>query len=98
MDGLSGRGQVIVIGATNRLGEYATERPVKFQEVWATLYQNLGLNLRSVREFDLRGRPQYLVDEGIDIGRRDACLLRFLAGIDLDVAIRPAAEVSHFLG
>jgi hypothetical protein len=55
-----------VIGATNRLGEYATERPVKFQEVWATLYQNLGLNLRSVREFDLRGRPQYLVDEGIE--------------------------------
>lgn len=55
-----------VIGATNRLGEYATERPVHFQEVFATLYHNLGLNLRSVREFDLRGRPQYLVDEGVE--------------------------------
>ena len=54
-----------VIGATNRLGEHATERPVSFQEVWATLYQNLGLNLQAVREFDLRGRPQYLVDEGV---------------------------------
>ncbi|MCB9873267.1 MAG: DUF1501 domain-containing protein [Planctomycetaceae bacterium] len=54
-----------VIGVTNRLGEYATERPVTFQEVFATLYQNLGLNLRAVREFDLRGRPQYLVDEGV---------------------------------
>jgi hypothetical protein len=54
-----------VIGATNRLGEYATERPVTFQEVWATLYHNLGLNLATVREFDLRGRPQYLVDEGV---------------------------------
>jgi hypothetical protein len=54
-----------VIGATNRLGEHATERPVTFQEVWATLYHNLGLNLRAVREFDLRGRPQYLVDEGV---------------------------------
>jgi hypothetical protein len=54
-----------VIGATNRLGEYATERPVTFQEVFATLYQNLGLNLRAVREFDLRGRPQYLVDDGV---------------------------------
>jgi hypothetical protein len=54
-----------VIGATNRLGEYATERPVTFQEVFATLYHNLGLNLRAVREFDLRGRPQYLVDEGV---------------------------------
>jgi hypothetical protein len=55
-----------VIGATNRLGEHAVERPVNFQEVWATLYHNLGLNLRAIREFDLRGRPQYLVDEGIE--------------------------------
>jgi hypothetical protein len=55
-----------VIGATNRLGEYATERPVSFQEVFATLYQNIGLNLRAVREFDLRGRPQYLVDQGVE--------------------------------
>jgi hypothetical protein len=55
-----------VIGATNRLGEYPIERPVKFQEVWATLYNAVGLNLRSVREFDLRGRPQYLVDQGIE--------------------------------
>jgi len=55
-----------VIGATNRLGEHAVERPVNFQEVWATLYHNLGLNLRAIREFDLRGRPQYLVDEGVE--------------------------------
>ena len=54
-----------VIGATNRLGEHAVDRPVTFQEVWATLYHNLGLNLRAIREFDLRGRPQYLVDEGV---------------------------------
>jgi hypothetical protein len=55
-----------VIGATNRLGEHAISRPVSFQEVWATLYHNLGLNLRAIREFDLRGRPQYLVDEGVE--------------------------------
>jgi uncharacterized protein DUF1501 len=54
-----------VIGSTNRLGEYAKDRPVSFQEVWATLYHNLGLKLRAIREFDLRGRPQYLVDEGV---------------------------------
>ena len=54
-----------VIGATNRLGEYATDRPVTFSEIAATLYQNIGLNLRAVREFDLRGRPQYPVDEGV---------------------------------
>jgi hypothetical protein len=55
----------MVIGATNRLGEHPIERPVTFQEVWATLYTNLGLDLGTVREFDLRGRPQYLVDEGV---------------------------------
>lgn len=54
-----------VIGATNRLGEYATDRPVTFQEVFATLYNNIGMNLRAIREFDLRGRPQYPVDEGV---------------------------------
>jgi uncharacterized protein (DUF1501 family) len=54
-----------VIGATNRLGEYATDRPVTFQEVFATLYHNVGINLRAVREFDLRGRPQYPVDPGV---------------------------------
>ena len=27
--------------------------------------QNLGLNLRAILEFDLRGRPQYLVDDGV---------------------------------
>ena len=55
-----------VIGATNRLGEYATDRPVTFQEIFATLYHNIGMNLRSVREFDLRGRPQYPVDPGVE--------------------------------
>ncbi|HND51427.1 MAG TPA: DUF1501 domain-containing protein, partial [Pirellulaceae bacterium] len=55
-----------VIGATNRLGEHPIDRPVTFQEIWATLYQNLGLNLRAIREFDLRGRPQYLVDQGVE--------------------------------
>ncbi len=55
-----------VIGKTNRFGEHPIERPVTFQEVWATLYHNMGLNLRAIREFDLRGRPQYLVDEGVE--------------------------------
>ena len=50
-----------VIGATNRLGEYAKDRPVLFGEVLATLYHNLGLTLDSTRSFDLRGRPQYAV-------------------------------------
>ena len=32
------------IGATNRLGEYAKDRPVTFSEVFATLYHNLGID------------------------------------------------------
>ncbi|MGE0758863.1 MAG: DUF1501 domain-containing protein [Pirellulaceae bacterium] len=53
-----------VIGATNPYGEYPVERPIKFQEVFATLYTKAGLDLNT-RAFDLRGRPQYLVDPEI---------------------------------
>ena len=52
-----------VIGRTNKYAEYPADRPVKFQEVFATLYAKAGLNLNT-REFDLRGRPQYLVEPG----------------------------------
>jgi hypothetical protein len=55
-----------VIGATNRLGEYAVKRPVTFQEVFATLYTNLGMNLSAIRAFDANGRPQNLVDDGVE--------------------------------
>jgi Protein of unknown function (DUF1501) len=53
-----------VIGATNRLAEHAVKRPVTHQEVFATLYHNIGLNLSKVREFDPNGRPQYPVEPG----------------------------------
>lgn len=52
-----------VIGATNRLGEHATDRPVHFQEVFATLYKNLGINVDHLTLRDLQGRPQYLIDQ-----------------------------------
>ncbi|MDP6446967.1 MAG: DUF1501 domain-containing protein [Pirellulaceae bacterium] len=55
-----------VIGSTNRLGEYADDRPVTFQDIMATLYQNIGIDLRTVREFDFRSRPQYPVDSGVE--------------------------------
>jgi hypothetical protein len=53
------------IGATNRLGEYAKERPVHFQEVFATLYHNLGLDPARTTITDATGRPQYLVDKPV---------------------------------
>jgi hypothetical protein len=51
-----------VIGATDRLGGEATERPVQFGEVFSTLYHNLGIDTGKVTVPDLAGRPQYLVD------------------------------------
>lgn len=49
------------IGATNRLGEHAARRPVHFQEVFATLYHNLGINPATTHLIDPTGRPQHLV-------------------------------------
>lgn len=55
-----------VIGATDRLGGEPVERPVKFQEVFATLYHNIGIDLSSATVQDTQGRPHYLVDPGIE--------------------------------
>ena len=52
-----------VIGKTNRFAEYAVDRPVKFQEVFATLYKNAGIDVENVRVFDQAGTPQYLVEQ-----------------------------------
>jgi hypothetical protein len=51
-----------VIGSTDRYGGEADDRPVHFQEIFATLYHNLGFDLQSTTVQDLTGRPQYLVD------------------------------------
>ena len=53
-----------VIGSTDRLGAEAKDRPVHFQEVFATLYHNLGINVATTTVSDLTGRPQFLVDNG----------------------------------
>ncbi|HZL34711.1 MAG TPA: DUF1501 domain-containing protein [Tepidisphaeraceae bacterium] len=51
-----------VIGRTDRLASEATDRPVEFGEVFATLYANLGIDIAKTTLPDLSGRPQYLVD------------------------------------
>ena len=53
-----------VIGATDKHGGEAIQRPVTFQEVIATLYHNLGIDASSVTVPDMTGRPHYLVDDG----------------------------------
>jgi hypothetical protein len=51
-----------VIGATDRLGGEAVDRPVTFPEIYATLYRNLGIDASSATISDLSGRPQYLIE------------------------------------
>jgi hypothetical protein len=53
-----------VIGATDKHAAEATERPVHYQDVIATLYQHLGIDARGTTLTDTTGRPQYLVDLG----------------------------------
>ena len=55
----------LVIGATNRYAEHAKDRPVTFQERFATFYHNLGINVQTATVTDNSGRPHYLVDSGV---------------------------------
>lgn len=50
-----------VIGATNKYAEFAKDRPVTFQSVFATLYHNLGIAPDTAVP-DRNGRPMYLLD------------------------------------
>ena len=52
-----------VIGSTTRGAEEAKDRPVHFQEIFATLYRNLGIDPHQTTLPDLTGRPQYLLDQ-----------------------------------
>jgi hypothetical protein len=51
-----------VIGSTDRQAGHAKDRPVTFQEVFATLYSNLGINPQTATVNDLSSRPQHVVD------------------------------------
>lgn len=52
-----------VIGSTTRWAEEPLSRPVHFREVFATLYQRMGLDITTPQLTDLAGRPQFLVGE-----------------------------------
>lgn len=52
-----------VIGKTNRLGEYAIDRPIDVQEVVGQIYRNLGIDPMTTTVKDPTGRPQFLVDK-----------------------------------
>ncbi|REK15611.1 MAG: DUF1501 domain-containing protein [Planctomycetota bacterium] len=52
-----------IIGETDKSGGEPADRPVHVQEVFATLYRNLGIDVNTVKIPDLSGRPRYLVDD-----------------------------------
>ncbi|MFO0870830.1 MAG: DUF1501 domain-containing protein [Pirellulales bacterium] len=52
-----------VVGATTADAGHAKDRPIHVQEVFATLYRSLGIDVRSTQLFDTAGRPQYLVEK-----------------------------------
>ncbi|QDU93384.1 DUF1501 domain-containing protein [Lignipirellula cremea] len=52
-----------IIGETDRLGEHARSRPYTPQDILATLYHVLGIDLNTTLN-DQNGRPQYLIDKG----------------------------------
>jgi hypothetical protein len=50
------------IGTTTRDGGEPEERPVHFQDVFATLYHALGIDVARAQVVDLAGRPHYLIE------------------------------------
>lgn len=50
------------IGSSTANAEEAKDRPVELQEVFATLYHNLGINVETTQIIDPAGRPQYLTE------------------------------------
>ena len=51
-----------IIGSTDRLGESAKDRPIHFQDIFATLYHVLGIDTGTATVPDYHARPRYLVD------------------------------------
>jgi hypothetical protein len=44
------------------LGEVPLDRPIHYQDVFATLYKQLGIDVATATIPDHSGRPQYLLD------------------------------------
>ena len=53
-----------VIGSTDRTASIPLTRPVSYQDIFATLYHNLGIEADRTTIIDPTGRPQYLLNEG----------------------------------
>ena len=63
---LAGGGMKVgqVIGTTDRHAGAVTSRPIHYQDVFATLYRNLGIDPAATTLLDPTSRPQHLLDQG----------------------------------
>jgi hypothetical protein len=52
-----------IIGATNSRGEYPVERPLSPNDLWATVYQHLGID-HTHSFLDHQGRPMPILPFG----------------------------------
>lgn len=50
------------IGSTNSKGERPLDRPIHLQQVFSTVYKQLGIDIEGSTLIDPNGRPQYLTD------------------------------------
>lgn len=53
-----------IIGKTDRTASRAVSRPVTYQDIFATVYHNLGIDLAKTTIEDTSGRPQHLLNKG----------------------------------
>jgi hypothetical protein len=53
-----------VVGATDRHAATVKSWPVSYQDVFATLYHNLGIDHATTTLLDPTGRPQHILDQG----------------------------------
>ena len=51
-----------VIGSTTAHADLAKDRPVRFSDIFATLYRNMGINPETTTITDTTDRPQHLVE------------------------------------
>ncbi len=51
-----------VIGSTTRYGERPLDRPIHYQQMFATLYRHLGIDPAQATVLDPNNRPQYLLE------------------------------------
>jgi hypothetical protein len=53
-----------VVGSTNSKGEHPKDRPLSVNDLWATMFQHLGIDALNTSFLDHRGRPMPILTDG----------------------------------